>query len=167
MWALLMAFRDVSWLAERTNVWDAIGVVSYGLIIAFVESVLVFLVVALIGLVTPGSWTSNQRIVFLSLLLMITALWAVISQLLYLWDVWLPDAATRFLRDSEHPLRILYAASLSLVMFTVLLPVYFFLRAKQAVPFLQSVIERVADLTMFYMFFDLIGLVVVVIRNMS
>lgn len=162
-----MAFRDISWLSERTNVWDAIGVVSYGLIIAFVESVLVFLVVALIGLVTPRSWTSNQRLAFLSLLYLITALWATISQLLFLWDVWLPDAVIRFLRDSEHPLRILYAVSLSLVTFTVLLPVYFFLRAKQAVPFMQTIMERLSDMTMFYMVFDLIGLIVVVFRNIS
>jgi len=34
VWTLLLAFRDFSWLTERTNLWDAIGVLSYGLIYA-------------------------------------------------------------------------------------------------------------------------------------
>ena len=48
-WALLMAFRDISWVAERTNLWDAIGVLGYGLVFALVESILIFLVLALLG----------------------------------------------------------------------------------------------------------------------
>lgn len=42
LWALILIFRDVSWVAERINMWDAIGVASYGLVLAFIES-LIFL----------------------------------------------------------------------------------------------------------------------------
>ena len=162
-----MAFRDVSWLTERTNLWDAIGVISYGMIIALVESILVFLVVILIGFLTPARWNSDQRIAFLSLLYLITSLWAVASQLLFLWEVNLPEAAVQFLRESEHPLRILYAGTLAVVASTVFLPIVSFVRSRQAVPFMQGLMERFSTLTVFYLVFDLIGLIVVMIRNIN
>ena len=55
-WTLILVFRDISWLTERTNAWDAIGVASYGMVFAFVESVVIFLVLALLGLLTPKQW---------------------------------------------------------------------------------------------------------------
>ena len=41
-WTLILAFRDISWLTDRTNAWDAVGVTSYGLVFAFVESMVLF-----------------------------------------------------------------------------------------------------------------------------
>src|SRR5512141_1446140 len=49
VWALILAFRDVSWVTERTNSWDAVGVVAYGLLFTLVESVLVFGIMTLLG----------------------------------------------------------------------------------------------------------------------
>jgi hypothetical protein len=167
MWTLIMAFRDISWLTERTNLWDAIGVASYGMVIALVESVMVFLLVAVIGFFTPSRWSSDQRTAFLSLLFLITALWAIVIQLLSLWNVFLPAAVVQFLRESAHPLRILYAASLAVVAATIFLPVYSFMRSKQAVPFMQGLMERFSTLAVFYLVFDLIGLIIIVLRNIN
>jgi hypothetical protein len=167
MWALIMAFRDISWLSERTGLWDAIAVVAYGMLIAFVESVLVFLVVALVGFFTPGTWSSERRTTFMSLLILLLALWAIISQLLYLWDVDLPPSAVRFLRNSGHPLRILYAGSLAVVGLSIALPVYSFIRSQRAVPFMKELMDRFSTLTTFYLALDLLGVVIIIIRNLN
>jgi hypothetical protein len=166
-WALLLAFRDISWLTERTNLWDAIGVVSYGLIFAFVESVMIFLVLVLIGFVIPGQWPSDRRITFLALLILLIALWGIIGQLLFLWNVSLPPQAIQFLRSSSHPLRILYAACLVVVIPTISLPIYLFVRSKRSVAFMQDLMERFSLLTMFYLVFDAVSLVIVIIRNIN
>src|SRR5512143_2388513 len=55
-WTLILAFRDLSWLTDRTNAWDAVGVLSYGLLFALVESVLLFGMVVLLGLIVPRRW---------------------------------------------------------------------------------------------------------------
>lgn len=162
-----MVFRDISWVTERTNAWDAIGVASYGMIFAFAESLVVFLIVALLGLLTPKHWEYERRIAFLALLVLITSIWAMIGQLLFLWNVSLPAQAIHFLRSSDHPLRILYAACLVVVTPTVFLPMYSFLRSKRLVMFMQNITERLSLLTMFYLVFDLVGLVIVIIRNVN
>jgi hypothetical protein len=167
LWTLILVFRDMSWVIERTNVWDAIGVASYGMVFALVESVLVFLVVVLVGFLTPKSWNQDRRITFLSLLILITAVWGITGQLLFLWNVFLPAGAIQFLRGSDHPLRIIYAACLVVVVPTVFLPVYSFIRSNRAIPFMQNLMQRLSVLTMFYLFFDVVGLIIVVIRNLG
>jgi len=166
-WTLILVFRDISWLTERTNAWDAIGVASYGMVFAFVESVVIFLVLALLGLLTPKQWESNRRIAFLAFLILIISAWGIISQLLFLWNVFLPAQAIEFLRHSSHPLRIIYAVCLMVVTPTVLLPAYSFIRSKKAVTFMQNIIERLSLLTMLYLFFDVLGLIIIIIRNIS
>ena len=166
-WTIILVFRDISWLTERTNAWDAIGVASYGMIFAFAESVVVFLVIALLGFLTPKQWEPERRIAFLGLLILITSVWGMIAQLLFLWNIFLPAQAIQFLRSSSHPLRIIYAACLVVVTPTVLLPIYAFIRSNKAIMFMQNLMERLSLLTMFYLFFDLLGLIVVIIRNIG
>jgi hypothetical protein len=165
-WTLLLAFRDVSWVSERTNVWDAIGVVAYGLLFAFVESVVIFLIVALLGLLLPKKWDSNRRISLLAFLILITAVWAMISQLLFLWNVSLPAGAIEYLKKSDHPVRITYAVLLLVITPTVLLPAYSLVRTSKAVAAMQNLMERLSLLTMFYLFFDVLGVIIILVRNL-
>jgi hypothetical protein len=165
LWTLILAFRDMSWLIERTNIWDAVGNASYALLFAFIESLLVFGLLALLGLVTPKQWEVNRRVAFLTLLLFVTVIWAMVAQLLYLWNVWLPPTLMQFIASTGRPLVMLYLLSLALVVPTVSLPVLVFLRSKKALPALLDLMDRLSTLSMLYLFFDGIGLVVVIIRN--
>ena len=165
LWTLILSFRDVSWLMERTNAWDAIGVISYGLVFALIESIVIFLVLILLGLITPGQWETDRRISFLAFLVLITSVWAMISQLLFVWNVSLPEPAIEYLRRSAHPLRIMYATCLLVITPTVLLPAYSFLRTKKAVTVMQDLIERLSLLSMFYLVFDLFGVIIIIVRN--
>ena len=160
-----MAFRDISWVAERTNAWDAVGVVSYGLLLALVESILVFLILAAIGFLMPKQWDVDTRVAFLSLIVLIITLWGILSQLSFLWNINLPAPLMQALARNAHPLRVLYAGSLILVIPTVILPVYFFLRTNKVFLFMQELISRLTLLTTLYLFFDALGLILVVIRN--
>ena len=167
LWTLILAFRDMSWLIERTNVWDAVGNVSYALLFAFVESLLVFGLFVLVGLVTPKHWEVNRRVAFLTLLLFVAVIWAMTAQLLYLWNIWLPPSLVQFIASTGRPLVMLYLLSLVLVVPTASLPVLVFLRSKRALPAILDIIDRLSTLSVLYLFFDAVGLVVVIIRNLS
>ena len=166
LWTLILVFRDVSWVTERTNAWDAVGVASYGMLFALVESLLAFLVVVLLGLVTPRYWDDDRRIAFLSLLFLITAVWGMISQLLFIWNIQLPSQTMEFLVRSGHPLRWLYGGSLAIVLATVLLPVYLFFGSSKFSLLVQDFTDRLSVLTIFYLLFDLAGLTIVIVRNL-
>ena len=164
-WTLVLAFRDLSWLTDRTNSWDAIGVLCYGLLFAFVESVLVFLISALLGLITPRRWDSRRRVGFMSALVLVLSVWAMLEQLYFLADVRLPDAFLAFLVNSAHPLRVLYTVIPAIVIITFAIPVYLILRSERGVQVMTSIIDRLGLLASFYLVFDVAAVVVVVIRN--
>ena len=157
----------MSWLISRTNLSDAIGNASYGMVYAFFESLVIFVVFALLGLFTPKQWEVNRRVAFMTLLLFVSVIWAMIVQLLYLWNIWLPAPIMQFIANTGRPLLMLYIISLAIVVPTVSLPVLVFVRSKKALPSLLDIMDRLSLLSIFYLFLDLIGLVIVVIRNVS
>ena len=166
-WTLILAFRDLSWLTERTNAWDAVGVAAYGLLFAFAESVIFFLIATLLGYLISSKWDKDRRIALLSVLVLIASLWAMVSQLYFLLGVSVPEALLAFLVHISHPVRVLYGIALAAVTTTVLVPTFMILRSDIALQLVRGLIERVSLLTMFYLLFDLAGLVIVIIRNIS
>jgi hypothetical protein len=167
VWALILAFRDLSWLTERTNAWDALGVLSYGLVLAFFDSLALFAVFALLGLLVPRRWTEDRRMALLSILSLVLSLWAIAGQIYFLMGV-IPSAEfMRMLIDSGHPLRILYSIALALVVPSLLIPAYWIVRSERTPPAMTGLVERLSLLTMVYLFLDAAGLVYVLLRNIS
>ena len=165
VWTIILAFRDFSWVSERTNSWDAVGVASYGLIFAFVESLLVFLVAILLGFLISKKGSEHRRIALVGILVFVTSLWAMVSYLYFMLGWSLPGGAILFMAGLAHPLRFLYAAILFLVGITISIPAYFTLRSDKFLQGVHGLFERLSLLALFYLFFDFIGLVVVVVRN--
>ena len=167
LWTLIFAFRDMSWLISRTHLWDAVGNASYGMVYAFFESLVIFCILALLGLFTPGQWEVNRRVAFMTILLFVTFIWAMVVQLLYLWNIWLPLPMMQLIAGTGRPLVMLYLISLALVIPTVTLPVVVFLKSKKALPSMLDIMDRLSLLSILYLFLDVVGLVIVVIRNVS
>lgn len=167
LWTIILVLRDFSWVAERTNAWDAVGVAAYGMLFAFIECVFVFAIVVLVGFVLPKQWGEKKRIAFLSLLVFLVALWAIVGQLYFLWNLNLPPALTMFLAGSAHPLRWLYAGLFVLVSLTVVVPVYIFIRSEKVSSSIYNIVDRIAVLSAIYLVFDGIGLVIILIRNLT
>lgn len=165
VWTIILALRDFSWVAERTNSWDAIGVVSYGLVFALIESTLVFLVAILLGFLVSRKWTEDRRIALLGTLVFIASIWAMVNYLYFMLNVSIPGETILLFDGLTHPLRVLYAVFLALVGITVAIPAYMVMRSEKFMKGVRGFFERISTLTMFYLFFDFIGLVIVVIRN--
>lgn len=164
-WTLILAFRDISWLTDRTNAWDAVGVTSYGLVFAFVESVVLFGVMVLLGYLVAGKWGPERRIALLAVLALMASLWAMIGQLYFLIGTGFPDWVIELLIRSGHPLRAMQAGAVVLVSLTVLVPVLLVLHSQRAFAMMRGLIERLSVLTMFYLLLDVIGLAIVIVRN--
>jgi len=160
-----MYFEDYAWIARRTNAWDAIGVGAYGLVIAFVESVFVFLCAVLLSLLLPQKWTEAKRTVLMGWLVWISAIWGILGQLHFLLDPPIPGWIYKLFTGQAHPARIVYGLFLGLVLVTILLPVYGTLKSEKFTQITMLIFERVSILTMLYLLLDFLGLVLVVVRN--
>ncbi|MBI3172998.1 MAG: hypothetical protein HYZ25_04720 [Chloroflexi bacterium] len=166
-WTLILVFRDIQWMTERTNFWDALGVASYAMVFAFLESLLLFLILTLLGFLVPTRWTRETRIALLSALFLILSIWAMLGQLYFLAAVQTPGWFIFLMARTGHPVRILYALALILVTPTLALPAWFALRSEKFLNSVNSLIERLSLLSGLYLFFDVIGLIIIVIRNLA
>lgn len=165
VWTLLLAFRDVSWISERTNAWDAVGVLSYGLVFAFLESIVIFLVIALLGYLVSLRWDETHRIALLGLLILILACWAMYAQAYFIWNIPLPGGFLAIVSRSAHPLRILYLVALAALIVTFLPATILVLTNAVFGRIVRSVIDKVSFLTGFYLVLDALSLIIVIIRN--
>ena len=166
VWALILIFRDFSWVTERTNSWDAVGVGAYGLSVALVESIFVFLIVFLLGFFISQKWDEKKRITILSLLMLITSIWAILGQLYFLFEVSPPLRWIQVLASGTHPLRNLYTICLIIVALTVFLPLWALLKSQKFTNTYHEMIERIALLVSLYLVMDIGSLVIVLIRNL-
>lgn len=165
-WTLIMAFRDLDWLTERTNAWDAIGVLSYGLLFALIESALLFLVVVLLGLLVPRGWEPARRTTLLGSLVLVLSFWAIMSQWFFVAEVQLPEALLGWLAANPHPLRLIYGVFLAVALASLLLPAWAVVRQGRGLRWLGGVMERLGLLAMLYLAFDVAAVAIVVIRNL-
>ena len=165
VWAIILIFRDFSWVTERTNSWDALGVGAYGLSIALVESIFVYLGVQLLGFFISQKWDEKKRISILSLLLWIASIWAIMGQLIFLLELSLPPRWIQGLAQAAHPLRNLYVLGFILVASTILLPFWGALKSQKFTLIIYEFIDRIALLVTLYLVLDIGSLVIILIRN--
>ena len=152
-------------MAERTNMWDAVGVAAYGMVFTFVESVLVFIALALFGFLIPVKWSEERRIALLSVFIFATALWAMNGQAYFIWERHISETMFQYIVGLEHPLWFLYGFTLAMVLPSVAIPAYMVLISDRFLKLVQNIVSQLSLLTMFYLFIDSIGLLIVLFRN--
>lgn len=167
IWTFILAFRDFSWVSERTSAWDAIGVISYGLSFALLESLVVFLAVAILGFLIPRYWDEDHRIALLSTLVLIAALWAIAGQLYFLLEIAPPPGLVSTLAKLDHPVRVMYAGLAVVVAPTILVPAYLILRSEKAFSFAKEMSNRLGMLMMLYLVVDVAAILIVLFRNLQ
>lgn len=164
VWALILFFWDFSWMQERSGTWNTIGVGAYALVIALVESVFVLLVSLLLGFLIPKVWTLKERASVMVLIILLMSMWAILGQLFFISSpklTWL----ILMLASSSNPLLLLYLSLGGIVGFSFLIPIWFALSSDKFRKGLDAVVERVSLLTILYLVFDVISIIIVAFRN--
>jgi hypothetical protein len=164
-WTIILIFNDAAWIAERSTAWDSIGVASYGLVFAFVESLLLFFAATLLGFLISTKWNKDRRVALMGTLVVVIALWTMAGQLYFLLNAPFPESWILFLASVGRPLRFLYGAAFALVLPTIAIPIWLILKFEKPLKFVSAAIEKISLLTAFYLFFDFIGLIILVVRN--
>jgi len=165
LWTILMVFRDVNWVAERTTSWDAFGFSGYALFYTLIESLLLFGFIALLGFIIPKNWNLTLRFVILSLIAFILAGWSIMEQLILIifWG-WLRHLADSFTFLITQPWSS-YVIFAGLIVISMTVPLLLLRKYKGLQTKVYSVLDRLTLLSGLYLFLDAIGIIVIIIRN--
>ncbi|NOH03355.1 MAG: hypothetical protein HND47_16035 [Chloroflexi bacterium] len=165
IWTIFLALRDFDWVTARTNSWDAVGVISYGLVYAFVESLAVFIGAALLGFLTPAQWEEKKRIALISVMVVILSLWSIFNQTYFLNETLPPDWLAGFVIRTGRPLAALYAIALALTTVSFAASAYPILKSDKALAVVLEGMGRLALLMTLYLVFDIAAVVIIFVRN--
>lgn len=170
LWTLFLVLRDLNWIAHRTDIWDAIGVGAYAMMYALVESSFFFLLMAALYLSLPGSWGRDKSLAQSGVMALWIPLLAGIHQVYRYKEFTSPGFLVEALFATGHPLRfgIIGAAVLAAVIVgLVIIPSYLIIFKERARERIIEGLERITILSVLYLVLDVIGLVIIAVRNLS
>jgi hypothetical protein len=147
VWTIVNMFIDIpSWLVYMTS-WELISAIAYTLTFALIESLLVFIVVLMVGMSMPRRWSGDRFLTIASAVLVEGALFAIGLHVLILNDLPKKYAVLGF-------------------GFVVFLTILFSLRIPNLVKSVRLLSDRLSVLTSVYIFFDVLGCIIVLVRNL-
>lgn len=163
----MLALRDMPWIINRSTLWDGIGVISYTLFIAFLESITLTLLAILAIHMLPKNWGKDRLIASVALLACIIMLWGMEGQAFFLFEQRVPAVLIDLFARCDHPLRILY----TIISFIVLVSIIIALAAARYsftfLKMIQTTGEALAVLMAIYLTIDVLGIIILIIRNVT
>jgi len=169
IWSIVLFFRDFEWIADRSSYWDAIGVGAYALAVALLESTLLFLFLVLLSLVLPKKWNEEKRLLMLVSLFYAFCWWVMVKKTHFILNETTPGYLSAFFLSTAHPYRFFMLAA-GVFLFIVILsffgPVYLIIKNDKFCRLTETINEKLVVLSGIYIFLDVIGIVIVVLRNL-
>jgi hypothetical protein len=152
VWAIINILAIFpAWLL-RLSIWELAGAISYPLVVALLESNILWIGLVVLSYLLPKNWLANKFVALSSVLVWLLAAWAVLVQFIYKsimqWGL-------------EQML-----SGLLLVAFSFCLVYWLVQRYERLEGWIRRLAQGLAVLTYLYMLFDLLGLVVVIARNL-
>ena len=164
-WSLMMVFRDFESVASRTYSADAVGYAGYSLVFALAESLMVSLLFWGLSLVIARKLDRSKVLSILVGLFYLLAGANIVDMLAHINNQ--VRISRQYLHGLEQYPEITYSliAGAILVGFVILL--ILILKPTKAAKFIAEVLERITMLGYLFLFLDLVGLIIVLIRNLG
>jgi hypothetical protein len=152
VWAIVIILITFpSWLL-RLSMGELVGAISYPLVDALLESSILLLGFVLLAFILPSKWLADKFVALSSALAWLLAAWAVLVQFIYVRIVqWGPEKMI--------PGSLLVVFSFGLVYWLVQ-------RYDQLGNLIKRLVQGLMVLAYLYLIFDMLGLVVVIVRNL-
>ena len=165
VWAILIGFYNFQAVAERAaNLLEGLGYLSYVMLTALVESLLLFGFLYLLNFLLPKEYGGAKRVVQLGWLGTAFSLWMILRQLFNFYG----GGTAEFVTGLGRPF-LVTILGLALLLVVIVLSIGWPLlnvhRSPRAEERLRKFFERLIPLSVLYLVLDGIGLLVVLARN--
>ncbi|MCP4356837.1 MAG: hypothetical protein GY796_02320 [Chloroflexi bacterium] len=151
VWAIINILREIPSMLLRMSLWEIVAVISYALLFALLDSIVLFVGVTLLGLILPGRFFKDRFVAVGSMLALVTAVWLIIFNLNPAW----------FDQRQSVPLA-LWAISYVVVVAAAYIAIW---RKPGVEAKVVNFVNRLTVLSSIYLFLDLISIIIVIIRN--
>jgi hypothetical protein len=152
VWAIInILYILPAWLL-RFSIWELAGAIGYPLVDALLESSLLWIGLIVLGYILPRKWLADRFVALSSVLAWLLAAWAVLAHFIY-------KIIQQLGLEQVLPGLLLVAFSFCIVYWLVQ-------RSGRLEHRIIKLTQGLEVLAYFYVIFDLLGLVVVILRNL-
>lgn len=151
VWLIINVMREVPAWILRLSIWDLIGVISYSLMFALIETGIIFLGIVLLSLVLPRRFFRHKFVALSTMLVFVTSAWFIVLQ----YNSWIIEFK-RPIISLIWALSFLLAAAVGYVLVS---------RRPKLEAGINNFVQRLGVLSFIYVFLDVVGLIIVIIRN--
>jgi hypothetical protein len=152
LWTFYNVFHEVPAWVIRMSLWDVIGVVSYVLLFALVDSLLLAGGLTAVAVVLPNRWFKDNFVAQGSVAALLISAFAVFFHLQGdALDIWSFK-------------RLLFWGGIAAL--SVVLVSFIVNRIPRASVFIRGAVERIVVVSAIYLFLDIFSVLVVVARNL-
>lgn len=166
LWTIVLVFLDFPWLIERTDLSGAIGVLSYALLYALLESGALLLVLIILSQLISRKWPQDRRLAIIGLVYLVAALWGIGGQLFFIQEWRIIPSIFTFLVNSGRPLLFILIGLVALIIPSIIIPTAALIRSRKFEKFFIELLDRLSALTLLYLVFDLLAFFNIVFRNL-
>jgi len=165
VWALLMIFRDLEFITERTDQWDAIGYAGYSLLFILLESIILSAIIWGLSLLLPKAWGEKRTLSVAGSIFTILASISIVDMAFHAFN------EVRISKQYLHGLAtyptLTYALIAAAVIIGIIIALVLILKTKSGEKVIYEIFDRIMLLGYLYLFLDIVGIVIVIIRNVS
>lgn len=146
VWTIVNMLKDVPSWALYMRYGELLSTVSYTLVFALFETIIILFPIVLVGLIVPVRWLRELFVPWAGLMLFEGAFAAIAVQEVIV---------------THGPIK----KALAIVLIVMAVSTVIVIWSERLKRLIRFVAERLAVLSLLYIFVDLIGLVIVVVRN--
>ncbi|MBN2045031.1 MAG: hypothetical protein JW757_08435 [Anaerolineales bacterium] len=165
VWGLLMIFRDIEFITERTNLWDAFGYSGYSLLFILVESILLSVIVWALSLLLPKGWGESRMLAVTGSLFSILAGASIVDMAFHAFSE--VRISKQYLYGLKNFTATTYALISAAVIAAMVISLLLILKTNKGEKVFTEIFERVSMLGYLYLFLDAAGIAIVILRNLS
>lgn len=164
-----MVFYNFDWIARRTVFGDAIGYGAYSLSFALLESLLIFLVVVPIFLILRKKQGSDIAKAIIGTVFFIVTIWMIIYQIdkvnNFFIQATIENIVTTYNLRYRYKIGLVFSAA-GIIALTIGFPPFLVRRSNKLESIILDFFQQLELISYLYLFFDVIAIVIVIIRNL-
>jgi hypothetical protein len=163
-WTIFIIISDGA-LIDKRNLWYFAGFSGYLLVFALLESFLFFFFIVGLSFLFPKEWDGKIPLAVSAAIALVIGFWAVANQAFFFlndkslsWFSWI-------LLRVQHRQSLIYPIFVAIIAISAAVPVYALSNGKKTREVTLPVIENISMLSYLYLGFDLLGLIVIIVRS--
>lgn len=153
IWSIINMLKEIPAWILRMSTWDLVGAISYTQAFALIESIIVFLLILVLALILPERFFRNKFLTLTAMIVSISTFWFALAH----YNV----ESIRTWKMNQFLMWAVIFGS------TLILSYVMVQRFEKMGVAIDTVVKSVSLLSFLYMFIGLMGLIIVVVRNIA